>query len=104
MRMARAGVLRAVVVTSIVWLLIDVVVLFYYLDSGSSSGTRNRQSVPLRAERLSLTDNRVPLSRASGESEKKQVIDAPRAKLLPQGSSTLDPAVQQKLNKLLSCE
>ncbi|PIO63884.1 hypothetical protein TELCIR_14501, partial [Teladorsagia circumcincta] len=34
--------------------------------------------------------------------EKKEVIDAPRAKVLPQNSATVDPAVKEKLDKLLS--
>ncbi|VDL62622.1 unnamed protein product [Nippostrongylus brasiliensis] len=45
MRMARAGVVRAVVVTSIVWLLVDVVVLFYYLDSGTTSNSESNHSI-----------------------------------------------------------
>ncbi|KAK5980352.1 hypothetical protein GCK32_004653 [Trichostrongylus colubriformis] len=97
MRMARAGVIRAVVVTSIVWLLVDVVVLFYYLDSSS----RSSQSVVIRANRKALTDNRIPLDPSPGDS-KKEVIDVPHAKALSGGSSSIDPVVQQKLNKLLS--
>ncbi|XGW17875.1 hypothetical protein V3C99_002467 [Haemonchus contortus] len=101
MRMARAGVLRAVVVTSIVWLLADVVVLFYYLDSGSSTSSGTRKSV-IRANRLSLTDNRIPIPSASVEKEKKEVIDVPFARVLPRNSSTIDPLVQRKLDELLS--
>lgn len=32
----RSAVCRAVIATSIVWLLIDVVILFYYLDPSTS--------------------------------------------------------------------
>lgn len=33
----RSAVCRAVIATSIVWLLIDVVILFYYLDPSSAA-------------------------------------------------------------------
>ncbi|WKY00239.1 hypothetical protein Q1695_014804 [Nippostrongylus brasiliensis] len=104
MRMARAGVVRAVVVTSIVWLLVDVVVLFYYLDSGTTSNSESKRSVPIRGDRVLLKDNRVPFQPIPGDSENKEVVDAPRARVLPSSSSSLNPIVRQQLEKLLSMQ
>ncbi|CAB3402696.1 unnamed protein product [Caenorhabditis bovis] len=54
----RSAVCRAVIATSIVWLLIDVVVLFYYLDSSPAQTepgkflTRGDRSIDSKAEAL----------------------------------------------------
>ncbi|KAJ1349214.1 Polypeptide N-acetylgalactosaminyltransferase 3 [Parelaphostrongylus tenuis] len=98
MRIVRPGVLRAVIVTSIVWLLIDVVVLFYYLDSGRLASTTRRQSLPVRGDRLTVRE--IPES--FQKHEKKEVIDVPQARVLLSRKPTLDPLSQRKLDKLLS--
>lgn len=52
MRVPRGAICRAVVATSVVWLLIDVIILFRYLDSPSSSDSSSiSQEGALRAER-----------------------------------------------------
>uniref|UniRef100_A0A1I7Y0K0 Polypeptide N-acetylgalactosaminyltransferase n=1 Tax=Steinernema glaseri TaxID=37863 RepID=A0A1I7Y0K0_9BILA len=69
----RPDVCRAILLTSIVWLLVDVVVLFYFLDPSSSSNARPGVKMALRADR------------DFEEREKKPV----------------DPEVQQELDKMM---
>ncbi|VDM65115.1 unnamed protein product [Strongylus vulgaris] len=95
MRMARAGVLRAVVVTSIVWLLLDVVVLFYYLDTGSiTSGKRSA----VRGDRIEFSKSTLSVT---GDAEEKEVINVPHAKRLFGNKTTIGSHVQQQLDILL---
>lgn len=52
MRVPRGAICRAVVATSVVWLLIDVIILFRYLDSPSSQSSISSPSQgALRGER-----------------------------------------------------
>ncbi|KAE9415039.1 hypothetical protein Angca_008254 [Angiostrongylus cantonensis] len=97
MRIIRPGILKAVIVTSIVWLLADVVILFYYLDSGRLTNSR-RRSLPVRGDRLNVPD----ISNPSQKLDEKEVIDVPHARVLPSKTSTLDPFLQRKLDNLLS--
>ncbi|KAK6743358.1 hypothetical protein RB195_010550 [Necator americanus] len=99
MRVARAGVLRAVVVTSIVWLLVDVVVLFYYLDSGSIT-SKGKQRSYVRGDRIG-GEEEVKQQLSPRDIIEKEVIDAPKARLL-RNRTTINPQVQQRLNQLLS--
>uniref|UniRef100_F1LED1 Polypeptide N-acetylgalactosaminyltransferase 3 n=1 Tax=Ascaris suum TaxID=6253 RepID=F1LED1_ASCSU len=48
----RRDVCRAVLITSLVWMMIDVVVLFYFIDPGLSTKTATK----LRAERRSVDE------------------------------------------------
>lgn len=58
MRGPRSAVCRAVLVTSIVWVLLDVIVLLHYIDPASNS---NSQRQALRAERTDV-DQKLQLS------------------------------------------
>ncbi|CAI5444693.1 unnamed protein product [Caenorhabditis angaria] len=84
----RSAVCRAVIATSIVWLLLDVVILFYYLDPATS---QNDQRILTRAERLE------PQVKHSVDND---VIDI-RNPVTPQ-KIVIDPEIERQLQQLMN--
>ncbi|VDK88286.1 unnamed protein product [Litomosoides sigmodontis] len=54
----RVGVCRAIVLTSLIWMMIDVIILFYFLDTGNGR-IASKVAVKLRGDRRSEDDLRV---------------------------------------------
>uniref|UniRef100_A0AC34QV47 Polypeptide N-acetylgalactosaminyltransferase n=1 Tax=Panagrolaimus sp. JU765 TaxID=591449 RepID=A0AC34QV47_9BILA len=81
----RTDVCRAILLTSLVWLVIDVLILFYTLDSSTSG----KKSI-LRAERSNIDKH-----------EPKQVFPLPVQKI-EEPIEPVDQETQQELEKLLS--
>uniref|UniRef100_A0A914BW39 Polypeptide N-acetylgalactosaminyltransferase n=1 Tax=Acrobeloides nanus TaxID=290746 RepID=A0A914BW39_9BILA len=78
-------VLRAILLTSIVWLLIDVVVLFYFLDAPPTH--TNRQNI-IRAERRVSDDRHTESKNVAVPLEKKP-------------DASIDPETEKELERLL---
>ncbi|VDK42396.1 unnamed protein product [Anisakis simplex] len=95
----RRDVCRAILLTSLVWMLVDVLVLFHYIDSGSSSSSlRAKSAAKLRAERI--PDNKGQDDGGDDEKEKDNSIRKSNAetKLV---RSAADVEVQNRLDDLL---
>ncbi|MCP9257151.1 Polypeptide N-acetylgalactosaminyltransferase 3 [Dirofilaria immitis] len=54
----RVDVCRAIVLTSLIWMMIDVIILFYFLDTGNSRVT-SKVAIKLRGDRRSEDDFRA---------------------------------------------